>query len=163
MYLVHSNLGMYAEEVVNRSISYYQSRGIAHIEKREIPIKIIKKISVDTVLAKLLSKSSIDYFGHIKGKYIEFEVKESNSDEFNLSNIKKHQFEYMEKLVEEKIYPFILLYMSKYEKFIKIDFSMLNDLIKHKKIKNKVVFSDLEQYFTTLSIEYPGIINFLNI
>ena len=41
---MNANRGMYIEELVNRTNSYYYDRNIAIIEKRYLPIKIVKNI-----------------------------------------------------------------------------------------------------------------------
>jgi recombination protein U len=88
---IKGNLGLYAEEIINRTCEYYKDKKIAHIEKREIPMKIIKQINESVVLCKLMSKSYVDYFGSYMGKHLEFEVKQTSEQNFNTSIIKSHQ------------------------------------------------------------------------
>jgi recombination protein U len=96
---MNSNRGMYAEEIVNRTIDYYCVHKIALIEKRAVPIKIVKDVSNGMIIGKLLNKSLVDYCGCIKGKHIEFEVKETANDGFSLKQIQQHQYEYLDEAV----------------------------------------------------------------
>jgi recombination protein U len=114
---IKSNLGMYAEETINRTATFLSSRNICLIEKRELPIKIIKKVDSTTIVGKLLAKSYIDYFGVYKGKYFEFEVKQTIEEKLKLDIIKQHQFERIKFLSENNIFCFFVVYFSKYEKF----------------------------------------------
>lgn len=71
--MIHTNLGMYTESIVDRTIEYYNiHENQIFIEKRNVPIKIIKKIDNSTVIGKLIQKSYIDYFGVINNKYFEY-------------------------------------------------------------------------------------------
>jgi recombination protein U len=85
------NRGMYLEEVINRTINYYISKKIIFIEKRPVPIQILKSVSNNTILGKLLSKSTVDYFGFYNSKHFEFETKETSQENFSISQILKHQ------------------------------------------------------------------------
>lgn len=117
-----TNLGMYAETIVQRSCDYYRLHEIAFIEKRQIPIKIIKKINDTTIIGKLLCKSYVDFFGSYQGKHIEFEVKETNNDYLHLSILKPHQLEYLKIISKQNIQCFVIVYFSKYDEFYQIDF-----------------------------------------
>ena len=56
---INKNKGMYIEELINRTIDYYwYNDNNIYIEKRFVPIKIIKKINDTTFIGKLLSKST---------------------------------------------------------------------------------------------------------
>jgi recombination protein U len=116
-----SNLGMYAEEMINRSKDYYLSKNTLYIEKREIPIKIIKKIDEKTIVGKLCSKSFVDYFAIIKNKHVEFEVKQTNELTFPISLLKEHQYNHLLNMSKLGIYSFIIVYFSTYGKFMLID------------------------------------------
>jgi recombination protein U len=117
-----TNLGMYAETIVQRSCDYYRLHSMAFIEKRQLPIKVIKKINENTIVAKLLNKSYVDFFGSYQGKHIEFEVKETSNENLLTSILKPHQFEYLTTLNESQIQCFLIIYFTKYDKFYYIDF-----------------------------------------
>jgi recombination protein U len=86
-----SNLGMYAETIIDRTCAFYNENEIGLIEKRQIPFKIIRSMDNGLFYGKLMSKSYLDYFGLIKGLHVEFEAKQTKFDYFNTDLIKNHQ------------------------------------------------------------------------
>jgi len=95
---IKSNKGMFLEELINRTITYYGSKNVAYFEKRNIPFKILKMINEKTFVGLLFSKSTVDYTGVYKNTHYEFEAKQTELITFNFNNIQKHQFLYLEKL-----------------------------------------------------------------
>jgi recombination protein U len=116
---------MYAEEIVNRTIEYYRVHGIALIEKRMVPIKIIKNVSTGVILGKLLSKSLVDYCGCYHGQHIEFEVKETANDGFSLNQLQTHQFQYLKEATRHSHWCFLIVYFTGYEEFYLIHFTWI--------------------------------------
>ena len=101
--LSSANRGMDFEEDINISNEYYRSKGICLITKRPTPINIVK---VDyTHGAKIThayfeEQSTTDYNGVYKGKYIDFEAKNTkNKTSFPLANITKHQIEHLKLVI----------------------------------------------------------------
>lgn len=97
-----TNRGMDFENDINLSNEYYRNNGIALIHKRPTPINIVK---VDyTHGAKIThayfeAQSTTDYNGVYKGKYIDFEAKNTkNRTSFPLANITKHQIEHLKQV-----------------------------------------------------------------
>lgn len=156
----NANRGMYAEELVNRTNSYYYERDIALIEKRYIPIKIIKILNENTIIGKLLAKSYVDYCGIYKGKHIEFEVKQTNNNNFDLSLIKQHQLKHLINNKRHGGIAFIIVYFNSLEQFYLISIDNIlewkqnnkSNTIKHEFIKDKCQL---------IEISFPGIIDYL--
>lgn len=98
----YGNRGMLLEEDINLTNEYYLKNDIAIIYKKPTPIKILK---LDYNTNKITNaffekKSTLDYNGIYKGKYIEFDAKEVNSKtSFPLSNIYHHQLEHIKKII----------------------------------------------------------------
>ena len=95
---IKSNKGMFLEELINRTINYYESKNIAYFEKRNIPFKILKMISEKTFVGLLFSKSTVDYTGVYKNTHCEFEAKQTELEAFSFNNIQQHQYLHLEKL-----------------------------------------------------------------
>ena len=98
-----SNRGMDLEEDINESNLYYRNNDIAIIYKKPTPITINKvdyKSRTDAVIteAHFIIPSTTDYNGIYKGKYIDFEAKETRKNYFPLANIHKHQIEHLKKI-----------------------------------------------------------------
>ena len=60
---MQKNRGMYIEELVNKTISYYETNNICHIEKRNLPIKIVSK--KETKIEGHLNKKSFTDFARL--------------------------------------------------------------------------------------------------
>ena len=92
---------MVLENDINVTNEYYIKKGIALIYKKPTPIKITK-VNYDKskiVEAFFESPSTLDYNGLYKGKYIEFDAKETQSKtSFALVNIHSHQLEHIKKV-----------------------------------------------------------------
>ncbi len=92
----HKNRGMNLENALNISNEYYIRTDRALIYKKPTPIGVVdvsyknhKKV-IDKAYFK--EQSTLDYNGLYKGKYIEFDAKETlNKTSFPLSNIHEHQ------------------------------------------------------------------------
>ena len=99
--LSHKNRGMTLESDINDSNEYYRNMEIAYIYKKPTPIKITKVDypSRDKAVIReafFTVPSTTDYNGLYKGKYIDFEAKETKSKtSFALENIHKHQIEHL--------------------------------------------------------------------
>ena len=77
----YANRGMNFEHAVNLSNTFYKEKGLALITKRPTPIHINK---VDYSKARIVDayfekQSTTDYNGVYKGRYIDFECKETKS------------------------------------------------------------------------------------
>ncbi len=116
----YKNKGMFLEEVINNTNEYYKDRNIALIYKKPTPIQIVKLSYDKKYIEKAFfkEKSTTDYNGIYKGKYIDFEAKECTSKtSFPLKNIKEYQFKHLLKVDEFGGIGFIIFYFSKLDKF----------------------------------------------
>lgn len=104
-YQSHSNRGMVLENDLNATNEYYLLNDIAVIYKKPTPITI-NKVNYpsrrDAVIteAHFNTPSTTDYNGIYRGKYLDFEAKETKLNYFPLSNIHKHQIEHLKKIME---------------------------------------------------------------
>lgn len=118
----YSNRGMNLEYDLNDSNTYYLENNIASIYKKPTPITINKvdyKSRRDAVIREAHFKipSTTDYNGIYKGKYIDFEAKETKSlTSFPLSNIHNHQIKHLEKIYEFGGIGFIIVRFTKLNK-----------------------------------------------
>jgi len=118
----HSNRGMNLENDLNDTNNYYLVNDIAIIYKKPTPITINKvdyKSRVDAVIKEAHFKipSTTDYNGIYKGKYIDFEAKETKSEtSFPLNNIHKHQIDHLIKIHNHGGIGFIIVRFTKLNK-----------------------------------------------
>ena len=111
----YSNRGMNLENELNQANEYYRLIDKAYIYKKPTPIKITKVDypSRDKAVIKeafFTIPSTTDYNGIYKGKYIDFEAKETKSKtSFSLNNIHPHQIKHLENIDKHKGIAFIII------------------------------------------------------
>jgi len=116
---VYSNRGMSLEGDINYTNEYYLNNDVAVIYKKPTPITIVDvnyPSRKDAVITKAFFKtpSTTDYNGIYKGKYIDFEAKETTSlTSFPLSNIHNHQIEHLKKVQSHGGIAFIIIRFTK--------------------------------------------------
>ena len=98
-----SNRGMDLESDINLSNEWYRDQDIAVITKRPTPINIVKvdySRGARITDAYFEKQSTTDYNGVYKGRYIDFEAKNTKSKtSFPLANIEKHQIEHLKRVI----------------------------------------------------------------
>ena len=111
-----ANRGMSLESDINITNKYYLDSDIAVIYKKPTPIRITK-YSYDKskiVEAFFETQSTLDYNGIYKGKYIEFDAKETNiRTSFPLSNISMHQLKHIRRIITHKGIVFLIVSFTK--------------------------------------------------
>ncbi|MBE6142998.1 MAG: Holliday junction resolvase RecU [Erysipelotrichaceae bacterium] len=124
-----ANRGMDFEHAVSLSCQYYDEKQRAIITKRPTPIKII---SADYKLAKITEayfekQSNTDYNGVYKGKYIDFECKETLSKtSLSFNNIPSHQIKHLKKVLMHGGIAFFMIYYKTLDEVYIVD---ANDII----------------------------------
>lgn len=115
----YKNRGMTLENDLNKTNLYYIEIGKAYIYKKPTPIKLVK---VDYKKSKITEAyfdmpSTTDYNGIYKGKYIDFEAKETiNLKGFPLANIHKHQIIHIRNIEKEHGICFLIVRFTKLNK-----------------------------------------------
>ncbi len=111
----HKNRGMKLENLINQTNEYYIENDIAIIYKKPTPILVCQ---VDYKKNKILegyykTPSTLDYSGIYKGKYIDFDAKETlNKTSFPLSNIHEHQLLHMKRVINHGGISFLIIKMN---------------------------------------------------
>ena len=118
-----ANRGMSLEEDINLSNEYYRDMGIALITKRPTPVNIVKvdySKGARITDAYFEKQSTTDYNGVYKGKYIDFEAKNTKSEtSFPLSNISEHQIVHLRNVIKHGgIAFFIICFQIKNEVYL---------------------------------------------
>ncbi|HHT66825.1 MAG TPA: Holliday junction resolvase RecU [Erysipelotrichaceae bacterium] len=135
-----ANRGMSLEEDINVSNEYYKNKGIALINKRPTPINIVKvnyNQGARITDAYFERQSTTDYNGVYRGRYIDFEAKNTKSStSFPLSNIGKHQIEHLKNVLKQDgIAFFIICFQTKNEIYL-LDASLVIEYYEHGKRKS---------------------------
>ena len=128
-----ANLGMLLEEMINDTNQYYLNKGIAVVHKKPIPIQIVKvnyPSRCEAIITEAYYKtpSTTDYNGIYKGKYIDFEAKETNiATSFSLNNIHAHQVEHLKQITIHGGIGFLIVYFKKHDEVYLLPFDVLNE------------------------------------
>ena len=99
---IYANRGMTLESDINQTNEYYNLHNIALVYKKPTPIKVVQVEYPKNRIreAYFNEPSTLDYNGVYRGKYLEFDAKETQSKtSFPLSNIHKHQLEHIRKVL----------------------------------------------------------------
>lgn len=126
------NRGMVLENELNISNEYYRSIDKAYIYKKPTPIKITKVDYPSRDKAVITQgyftiPSTTDYNGIYRGKYIDFEAKETKSTtSFTLNNIHEHQIEHLKNIARHQGIAFLIVRFSTLNRTYLL---MANDLI----------------------------------
>ena len=113
-YISYSNRGMTLENDLNETNTYYLTNNRAVIYKKPVPITINKVDYLsrkDAVIKEAYFKtpSTTDYNGIYKGKYIDFEAKETKDKNFPLANIHTHQINHLKKILDHGGISFLIV------------------------------------------------------
>ena len=130
-----SNRGMDLENDINLSNEYYRNKHIALITKRPTPINIVK---VDYTKGARITdayfekQSTTDYNGVYKGRYIDFEAKNTKSKtSFPLSNIEKHQIEHLKMVLEQGGIAFFIIQFQSLNQVFLLDAKYVIEFYEH--------------------------------
>ncbi|MCD5322955.1 MULTISPECIES: Holliday junction resolvase RecU [Pontibacillus] len=110
-----SNRGMTLEEDINQTNKAYLTLNRAVIHKKPTPVQIVnvdfpKRSAAVIKEAYFKQASTTDYNGIYKGRYIDFEAKETkNKTSFPLANIHKHQIDHMKQVCEHNGICFLII------------------------------------------------------
>ena len=111
--IIYSNRGINLENLINEANEYYLNNDIAVIYKKPTPIKIGKvDYQKNKVLVKgtLNQKSTLDYVGLYKGKYLDFDAKSTlNKTAFPLANVHPHQISHIRKILKHGGIAFLII------------------------------------------------------
>lgn len=127
----YGNRGMALENDLNETNKYYLIHNIAVIHKKPTPITINRvdyKSRHDAIIreARFKIPSTTDYNGIYKGRYIDFEAKETQSKtSFPLSNIHQHQLDHLRSIINHEGIAFIIVRFISFNETYYID---ANDL-----------------------------------
>jgi len=126
-----SNRGKTLEDELNDANEYYLIHEIAVIYKKPIPIQVVKvdypsRSGAVIKEAYYRTPSTTDFNGVFKGKYIDFEAKETeNKTAFPLKNVHLHQVEHMRKVSHQDGICFLLVRFSALDRYFYLPFEKL--------------------------------------
>lgn len=125
------NRGMAFEMLINLANEMYQRGGVALINKRPTPVKVIKSRGSQVINGFYEAKSTVDYDGVYKGRAVAFEAKSTEKDKrFDLKNIAQHQLDYLEKAEKMGAICFFLIEFSKDNSVFAVPLSVIQSYVR---------------------------------
>lgn len=158
----YKNRGMLLEKLVNNTINFYIKNKIAFFAKKGLDIKFKSvnnynenKLSISD--AFISSKSTVDYYGVYKGKYVSFEAKSTDENVFYTKNVKDHQHNHLKFIDSLGAKAFYLIMFKKFSKIFIVDVNDFNIS------KNSYSYEEALKNWRPLDIVFPGIVDFLEL
>lgn len=161
--------GMLFEQELNKSNEYYININKALIYKKPTPIRIVKVDYPNRSHAKIVeayyqTPSTTDYNGIYRGKYIDYEAKETQNLSFAFNHIFPHQIEHLKKVDQHGGIAFVIIFFKRVNKIYLID---IKDFYKVYKAgengeKHSIKYTDIETLGgLEVNIGYSPVIDYL--
>lgn len=140
--------GQTFENLIDYTNNVYRNKGIALINKRPTPMKIIGKTRGKQHICTFAEKSTVDYDGIYQGRAIVFEAKSVNLKRLPLDIIPNHQIEYLEKADKQGAISFLIVEMRPTRDIFLVTNRMLQKYVKEaeKGGRKSIPLDDLEIY-----------------
>ena len=167
-FINYGRRGMNLENDINESNIYYRENDIAYIYKKPIPIRIVKT-SFNNIKGITINEayyevpSTTDYNGIYKGKYIDFEAKETkNTTSFSLNNIHSHQISHLNNIDRHGGIAFLIIRFTTLDKTYFLDAKFLIDFINNNERKS-IPLNYIEENGHLIEEKYNPRIDYLSI
>lgn len=165
-----ANRGMNFESMINRTNEFYLDNDIAIIYKKPIPIQIVSVDYRTRSAAKITEAyyklpSTTDYNGIYKGRYIDFEAKESKSKtSFPIKNIHEHQVSHLKRVKEHGAISFIIVYFSSIERIYFLDSEYVSSFYERSKAgKKSISLEEFEEHAYLIKEGYRKPVDYLSV
>ncbi|GAE34606.1 Holliday junction resolvase RecU [Halalkalibacter akibai] len=168
--LTYSNRGMTLEEDLNETNLFYLQRKKAVIHKKPTPVQIVqvdypKRSAAVIKEAYFKQASTTDYNGVYRGRYLDFEAKETkNKKSFPLQNFHTHQIEHMKQVLAQDGITFVILRFSLTDEVYLLDGKDLIHFYDQKENARKSIRkADIEKLGFLIKIGYQPRIDYLKV
>ena len=167
----YGNRGMSLEQDLNLTNEYYREQGVAVIHKKPTPVQIVKvdypKRSAAVIKeAYFKQASTTDYNGIYRGRYIDFEAKETkNKTSFPLQNFHEHQIHHMEQVIKHGGICFVILRFTSLNEVYLLDAKYLLHFWQRQQSGGRKSISkkEIEQFGQYISLGYQPPIDYIKI
>lgn len=145
--LTAANRGMDFEHAINSSNAYYDDAGRAIITKRPTPIRVVKvdySKNARIVDAYFEKQSTTDYNGVYRGRYVDFECKETQSETaLAFHNISSHQIAHLKKVIRHGGIAFFLIYFAKRNEIYLLDAQVVIEAYEHQEERKSLSYASI--------------------
>lgn len=167
--ITYSNRGMTLEEDLNETNKYYLESKLAVIHKKPTPVQIVnvdypRRSAAVIKEAYFKQSSTTDYNGIYRGKYIDFEAKETkNKTSFPLQNFHTHQIDHMRNIVEQGGICFVIL--SAFNEFYYLEAQNLLNFWNRQETggRKSITLDELNEHGHKIPLGYQARIDYLKI
>lgn len=164
----YGNRGMTLEEDLNATNEYYLANHIAVIHKKPVPLQIVhveypKRSAAVIREAYFRQPSTTDYNGVFRGRYIDFEAKETkNKTSFPLKNFHSHQIQHMKNVLNHGAICFVILKFTLLDEIYLLDAKHLISFYENEHSGRKSIpKKEIEKLGTLLETGYMPRIDYL--
>lgn len=160
-----ANRGMDFENTINSVNKFYDDSNRAIITKRPTPIHIVKvnyKDNCRITDAYFEKQSTADYNGVYRGKYIDFECKETKSTtSFSFNNIGSHQIKHLKKVIKHGGIAFFLIYFISLGEVYLVDANIICD--RYFGERRSITLKDIKKEGHLIEQGYAPRLNYLDV
>ena len=165
----YSSRGMGLENILNQTNELYRLQKRAVIHKKPTPIQVVKvnypaRSAAQITEAYFRHASTTDYNGVYKGRYIDFEAKETkNKTSFPLKNIHEHQLEHMKECCEQGGIAFVIFYFSSLKEYYLLEYKWTEQLVRDSSTKRQSIpLTYIKEHGQSISLSLQMTLNYLD-
>lgn len=168
-----ANLGMTLESDIEATNAYYLANEIAVIHKKPTPIQVVgvnypARNKAKIVEAYYKTPSTTDFNGIYKGKYIDFDAKETNSKtSMPLKNIHPHQIDHLRSVDQHGGIAFLIVHFKQYNQYFllpsKVLFECWNQQFDEKKGRKSIPYETFKQSAYLVPFSFNPRLDYLKI
>ena len=163
---IYANRGMNLEEAINITNEYYLDKNIAVVHKKPTPIQIVKIDYTNGARicdAYFKSPSTTDYNGVYKGKYLDFEAKETqNKTSFPFHNIGEHQLNHLDAVIQQGAIAFLIISFTKLNEVYFLDAKIVLNYY-HSESRKSIPYDYIKEHGHLIKQGYFTRIDYLEI
>ena len=165
----YSSRGMGLENILNQTNELYRLQKRAVIHKKPTPIQVVKvnypaRSAAQITEAYFCQASTTDYNGVYKGRYIDFEAKETkNKTSFPLKNIHEHQLEHMKECCEQGGIAFVIFYFSSLKEYYLLEYKWIEQFVHDSSTKRQSIpLTYIKEHGQSISLSLQMTLNYLD-
>ena len=165
----YSSRGMGLENILNQTNELYRLQKRAVIHKKPTPIQVVKvnypaRSAAQITEAYFRHASTTDYNGVYKGRYIDFEAKETkNKTSFPLKNIHEHQLEHMKECCEQGGIAFVIFYFSSLKEYYLLEYKWIEQFVRDSSTKRQSIpLTYIKEHGQPIELSLQMTLNYLD-
>jgi recombination protein U len=168
---IYSNRGMTLEEDINITNQYYLDQARAVVHKKPTPIQVVnvhypRRSAAVITEAYYKQAATTDYNGLYRGKYIDFEAKQTkNKTRFPLANIHEHQITHMERILKQGGISFVIIRFSVFDEnyFLETEQLLPFWYAQFKDGKKSISYETIKEKGYLIPFQYQARVDYLSV